>query len=278
MSLRLRCVCAALAFLLSAPMTATALDAPVILENYRILPRVSSFTQTGGFAGVRERYHVEGGYGFATTWDYDFDTRPTGIARVAWFVDADVRAPLGPHARGFYDVDQLLNLEGLRGKLLPQPLAFTPFEVYRFRGHINDSDATSPLEQSTIDLFAVTYGPWMYLHGDTTPPVGSADYFEYELRALARTRPWADMNGDDRVDAADYTLLRDGEAASGVVRGPDHPTIADWQSQFGQRVPDLELFQLAIRTALAQQPAPASVPEPAAGVLALLAVACWRRR
>lgn len=258
------------------------------VDSYRILPKFSSFTQTGGFAGVQQRYRLRGGYDFKQQSSFILRVNEAGqlyetFEPTARFLNADVRARLGPDLPGFIDVDQLLNLENLHGFLVPQPLAFTPFKVYRFRGHIADSIAASPSEQSTIDLFAVLYGPWMYLRGETTPPPHTADYFAYGIRALARTgRPWADMNEDGVVDTADYTLLRDARDRLDGFDSTDfyaiETTIADWQEQYGQRAPDPEIFELAIRSALAQQSSLASVPEPGAGVIVLLAAACWRRR
>ena len=238
---------------------------PDTLRHYHILPRHSGLLQTGGIAGVTNRFRVEGEYDFLQLWRGGTPTDP--LVHFAKFDNADVRAPVGEFLPAFIDVDELLNIEGLRGELLPLG---APFDVYRFRGFINDSDAASPSEQSSIDLFAALLGPWMYLYGETTPPPGSADYFEYKIKALARTRPWTDMNDDGRVDGADYTLLRDD--------GYGEDYLADWRGQFGETLPDLAGLEATMSAAMA---ASRAVPEPTAIVLITIAsvgVVSRRRR
>ncbi|MEO0531430.1 MAG: hypothetical protein AAF266_12775 [Planctomycetota bacterium] len=244
--------------------SARGLDAPLLLDSYRVLPNFGSFVQTGGIAGVRNEYPVEGNFDFATTWDYDFDDPRLSIQRIAWFSEPDLRAPLGEMLPAFIDIDDLLNLEGLRGEWVPQPLAFTPFEVFRFEGLANDSDAASPLEQSLVELFAVRLGPWMYLRGETIPRPWFSDYFEYELRALARSGDWPDWNDDGVINAVDYATMRDGGTPM------TEESIADWQSAYGELAPDLEVFEAAIASALSQQGA--AVPEPASALMAAIVV------
>lgn len=271
---RVRAFCIMLVVFVLAPLPAVAIP-PAIQTHYDLVPRRSVLLQTGGFAGVQQRYHLEGDYDFVEDWDYPTD--PPALVPYAYFTEADIRAPLGPMLPAFIDVDYLLNLEGLRGELLPLG---APFDVWRFRGRINDSDAASPLEQSTIDLFAAQIGPWMYLYGQTTAPTHTADYFEYTIKALARRGRWADMNDDGVVDSADYTMVRDRDAAAGSASfDPDAVTVGDWQSQYGETLPDestldwLEGMALSYSTSTA-----AAVPEPGALAIVLVAVACWRRR
>lgn len=247
---------------------------PDRIDSYRVLPAYSTLTQTGGFAGVDNQYEVRGGYDFLREWTGGTPTEPLRLG--ARFSDANLYAPLGGMLTAFIDVDETLNLESLRGELLAQPLAFTPFEVYRFEGIINDGAPASPLESSTIELYAVTLGPWMYLRGETTPRPWMADFFEYELRTLARSGEWSefpDRNEDGVIDSADYTLLRD------LVESPALEPVAGWDSQYaglrsayGQRVPSLEGFEAAIATALAQQPSASAIPEPTAVLLMVLAL------
>lgn len=246
---------------------------PDQIDSYRLLSRLSTLTQTGGFAGVNNRYHVEGEYDFRREWSGGRPSEPLELG--VRFTDADLRAPLGELLPAFLDVDETLNLESLRGELLPQPFAFTPYEVYRLEGIINDGAPASPLESSTIELFAVTLGPWMYLRGETTPRPWMADFFEYEIRALARTGDWGDFpdwNDDGLIDAADYTVLRD------LAEGPALEPPVGWDSLFqelnmayGEGVPSLDAFDAAITNALSQQGATA-VPEPSMLVLLALAV------
>lgn len=253
-----------LASTLLAAAPSNALDAPVRLDSYQVLPRVSSFTRSGGFAGVNQRFRLEGDYDFATTLDYDFEPPEISIRQVAWFPEADLRAPLGDFP-AFLDVDETLNLTGLRGELVPQPLAFTPFQVYRFEGIINDGEPTSPLESSTIELFAVTHGPWMYLRGETMQRPWMADYFEYELRALALRGGRADWNDDGIIDAADYTVLRDLEASHSSL--DFQSAYGDLRANYGLQAPSLDRFEAAIASALDQQSALTAIPEPTTGLL-----------
>lgn len=246
---------------------------PDQIDSYRVLPAYSTFTQSGGFAGVNNLYEVEGEYDFRQEWSGGTPDEPLDLS--VRFTDTDLRAPLGDLLPAFIDVDETLNLGSLRGELLPQPFAFTPYEVYRFEGIINDGAPASPLESSTIELFAVTLGPWMYLRGETTPRPWMADFFEYEIRTLARTGDWGefpDWNDDGLIDAADYTVLRD------LVESPALEPLVGWDRLFqelntayGEGVPSLDAFDAAIETALSQQTATA-VPEPSMVVLLALAV------
>lgn len=248
---------------------------PDRLDSYRVLPGRSTFTQTGGFAGVENHYRVRGNYDFLREWRGGTPDEPYRLG--ARFADADLRAPLGDLLPAFIDVDETLALESLRGELLAQPFAFTPFEVFRFEGIINDGAPASPLESSTIELFAVTLGPWMYLRGETTPRPWMADFFEYEIRALARSGPWGgfpDWNTDGVIDAADYTAMRD-IANSPVQHDSDFDGLAaagEWRAAFGQRAPDFRQFENAIASALSQQGGAQAVPEPTTILLALLAL------
>ena len=234
-----------------------------ILDHYRVLPRQSTLHQTGGFAGLDSLYRVSGDYGFAHSFS---------PAIGAKFVDANLwGTPIspGPTAAYVIDVDRLLNLDGLEGKRLP---VASVFDVYQFQGKSADGSA--------VNLYASILGPWMYLRGGTQPPVGSADYFVYQLRALARKGPFADINGDGVVDASDHALLR----KSGLAGGTDTATgasFADWRQQFGETLPDLNAMDAIITAAAGSGVSASSVPEPACMALLLLAgalVGGWRRR
>lgn len=243
---------------------------PDRLDHYRLLPSHSVMTQSGGFAGTETRYRLRGEYDFLQEWTGGTPTEPLEL--IPRFDNVDIRAPLGPLLPAFIDVGHLFNMELLRGELIPQPFAFTPFEVFRFTGIANDSPAASPLEQSLVEMYAVTYGPWMYLRGETIPRPWTADYFEYDLRALARSGEWSDYNEDGVVDASDYTTIRD--TASMIAAPTDQWLVeasARWRGHYGDRAPDLALFDQAIEVALSQQPGALTVPEPAALMLLVIA-------
>jgi hypothetical protein len=171
------------------------------------------------------------------------------------------------------DVDEILNLEGLKGEALP---VAAPFDVYKFTGETSD--------KSSVTLFAAVLGNWMFVRGDTEPPPGSADFFTYHVNWLARSRPFADLNGDGTVDAADFVVLRHAESQGLGVGSKEDGTVgvgyADWAQQFGETLPDFRLMDAALSSAMGSASS-AAIPEPASVCLALLGgmlVAPSRRR
>ena len=236
-----------------------AQDPAEILDHYRLLTRQSTLQQTGGIAGIDQRYRLIGKY----------DLRHgNGWTAKASFENAEIWGSLisdSPGPAYVIDVDQILNLEGLRGEALP---VGAPFDVYQFRGLTSDG--------SSVELHASVIGPWMYLRGATQPPAGSADYFTYHIQALARSRPFADFNGNGVVDAADYVMLRHSDASgSGVgIAGNDDVTagagIAEWLQQFGETVPDLTAMDSMMSAAMGSLATTVVVPEPACVSLAIL--------
>jgi hypothetical protein len=266
---------AILTFLLLVPAAtglvaqpARAQDPPALLDHYRLLPRLSTLHRSGGIAGIDERYRLIGKY----------DLRHgTGWTAEASFENAEVWGSIIsdlPHPAVVLDVDEILNLEGLKGEALP---VAAPFDVYQFTGQTADG--------SSVELFASVIGPWMYLRGGTHPPPDSADYFTYQLRAVARSRPFADFNDDGVVDAADYTVLRDSGGLGGVgAASSDDVTagagFAEWKQQFGESVPDFAAMEAMMAGMAAGLAAATATPEPAAMWLAIvggLLIAGWRR-
>ncbi|QDU89765.1 hypothetical protein Pla175_31600 [Pirellulimonas nuda] len=250
---------------LCATILATAgayADHPIFLQEYRVLPAHSVIHQTGGFAGVDVRYRLKGEYDLATGFDegrrFAEFTRAeiTGLNRSLSTVSDSI---------GALDVDQALNLLGLEGRFVPLGLSHN---VWEFSGQSGDD--------SSVHLLAAQRGPWMLLRGVTTPPPGSADFFQYNVRWLARTGPSADMNGDGAVDAADYTSLRDGHLDGGA-------DIALWRSQFGEQadIAELDGMMDAAWAAKSGVASGAGVPEPSGlvllGTIASALVCRWRR-
>jgi hypothetical protein len=231
---------------------------PEFLDHYRLLPRLSTLHQTGGIAGFDLRYRLLGKYDFR---------HGIGWAATASFQNAEIWGSIisdGPTIAIVIDVDEILNLEGLKGEALP---VAAPFDVYKFTGETSDG--------SRVQLFASVIGPWMYVRGGTMAPPGSADYFEYDLRMVARSRPFADFNGDGVVNAADYTVLRNSEGLSGAgTAGADDVTAgagyADWKEQFGETIPDFAAIDSMMTAAAAGFGAASVVPEPTAIGLAIL--------
>jgi len=247
-----------------------AQDPPEFLEHYRLLPRLSVLHEMGGIAGISRRYRLLGKYDFR---------HGLGWTAPASFDNAEIWGSAisdGPAAAYVIDVDQLLNLEGLKGEALP---VGAPFDVYRFRGESRDG--------SSVQLFASVIGPWMYVRGGTWPPPNGADYFQYDVRMVARSRPFADFNGDGVVDAADYTLLRNSGDMSGTGSAASDDITAgagyeEWKAQFGETVPDFAEVDAIVSAAAAGFGAAAAAPEPASLGLVLasglLLLAGWRRR
>jgi hypothetical protein len=248
----------------SAPRSAA--QGPSVVDHYRLIPRQSTLHQRGGFAGFDLDYRLLGDYGFARS------TSSTTTAG-AKFVKPEIWGSLisdGPTPAYVIDVDEILNLTRLQGKLLP---VASLFDVYQFQGRTSDG--------SSVNLYASLLGPWMYLRGATQPPPGSADYLAYQLKALARKGPFADANADGVVDASDYALLRKTAVAGGTDAAAG-ASLADWRAQFGETIPDLGAMDAAITAAASGGSlTTASVPEPASWLLLVVAGAAsssWRCR
>jgi hypothetical protein len=178
---------------------------------------------------------------------------------VATFENVDAWG-IHPHQDWALDVNEALNLEGLHGgeSLLRRGL-------FRFRGKKEDG--------STVELNAKLTGPWLYLRGGTMAPPNSADYFEYHIKAIARTRPDADFNDDGVVDGADLAAWALGSDRNGA-------NFLSWQQQVGEVMPTIESLDNDLDAALAAAAAEsvAAVPEPAAWTTAIVAAALFRRR
>lgn len=271
---RISFACVALVFCAVGLSTtpSRAQDPPVFLDHYRLLPRLSTLHQTGGIARFDLRYRLLGKYDFR---------HGIGWTAKASFENAEIGGSIisdGPTPAVVIDVDEILNLKGLTGKsLLP---VGAQFGVYKFTGETADG--------SSVHLLAAAIGPWMYLHGGTRPPVDGADIVEYELRAVARSRPFADFNGDGVVDAADYTVLRDsgGLGGAGAASSDDVTAgagYAEWKEQFGETVPDFTAFDAMMNAAAAGVGAASATaaPEPSSVSIAVICglfVVCVRRR
>jgi hypothetical protein len=255
----LLCSLAVLAALGLCTSTSRAQSGPShVTKHFRLIPRLSMLHRTGGIAGVDERYRLRGEYDFRQRLDDQPEAR---------FEHAEIWGRLisdlpGPEI--VLDVDETLNLEGLKGESLP---VLAPFDVYKFTGETSDG--------SSVNLFAAILGNWMFVRGGTEPPPEGADYFTDRVQWLARSRPFADLNGDGVVDAADYVAIRDAQTSGAGIGseedGTAGVTLADWVQQFGESVPDLTAIDAAISAATSNAPISAAVPEPGALFLAIIA-------
>jgi hypothetical protein len=257
---RLCFVCLSATWIVTSVLSGSGLaqDPVEILDHYRLVPQLSTLRQTGGFAGVNLRYRLIGEY------DLSHGLRPNSPAG---FENAGIWGSLIsdlPTPAVVLDVDEVLNFEGLVGKKLP---SFGPLDLYQFRGQLGD--------ESSVMLHAAVLGRWMYLRGVTQPPPGSADFFEYQINAVARAaRPFADFDGNGVVDAADYVAAR--KSIGGVASAADDAraigaTLDDWRQQFGESIPDLTSMERAISAAAASAGLATAVPEPAGLALAVTA-------
>ena len=126
------------------------------------------------------------------------------------------------------------------------------------------------------------------MRGGTEPPEGSADFFSYQMSAVARQRPFADFNLDDTVDdqdlaiwASHYGLVstasvdmqnRGDANEDGLVNGAD---FLLWQRQLGETPPEMASLDGMLNAALSKLSAASLVPEPATLPLLILMAAGW---
>ena len=144
-------------------------------------------------------------------------------------------------------------MKGLEGRLLPSR---GPLDLYEFRGKTGDG--------SSIHAHAAVLGRWMYMRGFTEPPPGSADFFEYRFKTLARRGPSADSM--TTAWSMPRTLLPCGMSTALADDIRNDLTIgaglSDWRQQFGEATPDLTVMDTMLSSALSSFVTVASVPEP----------------
>jgi hypothetical protein len=259
-------------FLVSAlagvPASHIQANPPDTLAPYRFLPAQSTLTETGGIYPRNIDYRIDGTFDFATHWNLG----DGAWGKSASFENVNAWAA-HPILAYVLNLDNVLNLSGLTGHQLP---VASPITVYKFDGPTQDG--------STVNIYASVIGPWLHLHGGTTPPAGSADVFQYQIKATAHLRPFADYNNDGAVTGADLATWTStlGKPTPGPMND-DHLTdgagLLLWQQQVGQTPPSDAAFDAAITSAIAAQAA--AVPEPAALSLLMVSIvliASSRRR
>jgi hypothetical protein len=234
---------------------------PDFISHYKVVPQVSTLEQTGWLtAAAPLRYRVSGNYDFVRL------GMPLGAAE---FAKSDLTGMLIPPRPTpvTVDVDKIFNMDGLTGKRLP---VASLLDVYQFKGTNAEGEA--------VNMYAALFGPWMFLRGATQPPTTAGRLSTYQLRALARTGPFPDLNGDGVVDALDYVLMRKSGSATAadVAAGA---SFTDWRNDFGNALPDLTVMDAQLNTALGTMVGPAGVPEPgAAGLVAIGALIIATRK
>jgi hypothetical protein len=227
------------------------------LDHFRLIPRFSTL-HTTGIEGPDQRYRLMGEYDFRRHFDEPMQ---------AEFEQAEIWGSLIsdlPTPAIVLDVDELLNLEGLKGEALP---VLAPFDLYKFTGETSDG--------SSVELFAAMLRHWTYVAGQTEPPPGTSDFGMHRFRWLARSRPLADLNGDGVVDAADSVVFRAAEkiglVAGSELDGTAGATSDHWREQFGEAIPDLAMIDAVIGDAAANAESSAAIPEPTALHIAVIA-------
>lgn len=240
---------------------------PDLLREYQFVTRHSTLTVEGGIAGFYFELPIYGSFDFVTGFENHF---PSLDPYASFFnVDAEAINPtdFGPYS---FDIDQSLNLSGLKGE--PQP-ANAPFDLYRFEG----TDG----QGAPMELYVATLGRWLYMKGENSP--GCCDFFLYEISALARQKPFPDFNSDGSVDHHDlsyweaHTGVDDGADAdgNGMTDGNDFLAL---QREYGSTPPAIAYFDALIDAALTSGGLAATVPEPSSvSLLAIGLLALWRR-
>ncbi len=166
-----------------------------------------TIVQTGGFAGVRWTYAVEGR--FCLIVDPD--------AATARFERIDANAIDVSEPERTLDPNMVFNLTALAGDVAG--------ETIEFAGQTDDG--------SSVHLTLAFADHTVHLTGQTTPPPNSADFFLFSIDALA-TRKYAGGTGDPNTPY----LIATAEQMNAIGTHPD-----DWDKHF-QLTADIDLSAL----------------------------------
>lgn len=250
-SRRLRIGIAVLMVLAAAQAVA---QPPDILRSFQFVPSRSTLEVQGGFAGLSLRLPIFGTFDFVTGFRYDFPSLNPYAAFTN--VEATATNPLS-YSPFSFDIDDSLNLSGLGGAPLP---VGEPFDVYRFEG----TDG----QDAPMELFVASLGRWLYLRGGNDP--GCCDFFQYEIRAVARQDSFPDFNSDAIVDRADLADWESHYGEDAAMAGSD---FLAWQRDLGTVAPTVEYFESLLGAALAGDFSTVSIAAPEPQTL-LLAMSC----
>jgi parallel beta-helix repeat protein len=143
--------------------TAKASKSPSGTSIYTFVSEQSSIIRTGGIAGVRRTYILAGQ--FRLTVDFG--------ARKAWFSNVEATGTDESTPDRKLDPNEVFNLTALKGTIDPNGLI-------RFTGQAAD--------ESDVVLDLTISEELVYLKGETIPPANSADYFIFNLDAVAQRK------------------------------------------------------------------------------------------
>ncbi len=174
---------------------------PIILRTFTFDTDTSTFTVTGGIAGIHDTYSIDGNFGIALGME-QVDDPEHGFALVPFVqfaeVDAILTSPPGllgpPNWMAGADLDSLLNLTGLEGSFVFPPdehpgLLFTGVD-----------GGGQPMQVSvTVE------NKQLHLLGENNP--GCCDMFNFQLDAYADIPLMGDINGDGYVGLADLDMV-----------------------------------------------------------------------
>jgi len=130
---------------------------------YVFLPEQSTVVQTGGIAGVHRTYVIGGQFQLSV--DPDVGT--------AFFAHVDANAVDDSEFRHSLDPNEVFNLSGLVGIIIDDTL------IYFAGKAANDTD---------IFIIAIFNDDLIYLFAQTYPPAGSADFFIFNMDAVAQRK------------------------------------------------------------------------------------------
>jgi hypothetical protein len=133
-------------------------------STYIFLPEQSSTViQEGGIAGVHWTYFIEG--------QFQLTFNPN--ASTAFFTHVDTNAVDDSPYRRTLDPNEVFNMTGLVGIIIDDTIIV-------FAGKATDG--------SDILIIAILNDDLIYLFGQTYPPIGSADFFIFNMDAIAQRK------------------------------------------------------------------------------------------
>ena len=153
----------------AADVNDSEITAAVGVSTYVFVPDQSTVVQTGGIAGVHWTYSVEG--------QFQLSVDPN--AGIASFVHVDANATDDSPYRRTLDPNEVFNMTELVGTVIGDTIIV-------FTGKADDN--------SDILIIAFLNDDLVYLVGQTFPPAGSADFFIFNMDAVAQ-RKYGGGNG-----------------------------------------------------------------------------------